>query len=167
MKWTLQIYLSRGEKWFKLWPAHHGSVTSLCIKNRISCARENAEDSRNGQRDRFDKERNSSGQCLDYTTELLLFILSYLPKKYWSILSVTNKRRADNTKLICIVSHWLETALPWLCILHASVTDRNNWRKLVYLLSRLCTSSNVSLLISIHCRCPLTYRTLVFFPKYT
>lgn len=33
---------------------------------------------------------------------------------------------ADNTKLICIASHLLETVSLWLCILYASVTDRNN-----------------------------------------
>lgn len=33
---------------------------------------------------------------------------------------------ADNTKLICIASHLLETVSLCLCILYASVTDRNN-----------------------------------------
>lgn len=50
---------------------------------------------------------------------------------------------ADNTKLICIVSHLLETVLLRLRILHASVTDRNN-EKTGVSTEQLCTASTVS-----------------------
>lgn len=151
MKGPLQIYLPRPEKWFKLGPAHHGYVISPCIKqNSLFPGKTQETLEMAGEKGLIRKETAQDNIwivqlscCISFSphppTPALNPKLKHLGQ--WSIRELLVI--ADNTKLICTVFHLLETLLLWLCIPHASMTDRNN-EKIGASTEQLCLYTNVS-----------------------